>query len=165
MFFIVLFIPVCISLSSRSALFSCFLSRLCFWIFFVNFFSVFLSSRSILFYILPPFFLENLSSFFIQFISSFFFCLLFNYSSTSSSSFLFHSVLLIFPCCLQHWFTLYPLYHFTLDLHFTCASCYSCIPHFLQLNITVLTSNPSYPLKDEVLLSHFFHMSIYLREC
>jgi hypothetical protein len=48
-------------------------------------------------------------------------------------------------------------------LHFICASCYSFILHFLQIPITVLTSNPSHLLKDDVILSHFFYTSIYLR--
>ena len=142
--FIVLFILIYISLSSRSGLFSYFLSQPCFRVLFVHFLSVFLSSLSILFlysspffifrifypsfvsvyslfifcpsfslllqfysyFLPPPFFLEYLPSLFKQFTSSFFFCLLFNYSSTSSSSFLFRSVLLIFPCYLQLWLTL-----------------------------------------------------------
>ena len=58
------------------------------------------------FYVLPHFFSNPSVSLFTQLISSLFFWLLFNYSSTSSSSFLFHSVLLIFPCCLQHWYIL-----------------------------------------------------------
>ena len=106
LFFIVHFSLIYISLSSRSGLFSCFLSRLCFRVFFAHFLSVFLSFCSILFLYSSPLFSRIiLSSLFTQFISSFFFCLLFNYSSISSSSFLFQSVLLIFPCCLQHWFT------------------------------------------------------------
>jgi hypothetical protein len=57
---------------------------------------------------LPLFSRILLSPFSTQFISSLFFCL-FNNSSTSSSIFLFYFVLLIFPCCFQHWFTLYTL--------------------------------------------------------
>ena len=53
-----------------------------------------------------------------------------------------------------------PSLPFYLDPHFSCASSYCFISHFLKLNITVLTINPSHIRKTHILLSHFLHINL-----